>query len=49
MINLSKQDNEDKWKEIIEKVKELEYGTVLITVHDNEIKQLDITEKRRFG
>ncbi|MCM3227332.1 DUF2292 domain-containing protein [Terribacillus saccharophilus] len=49
MIDLSKQENEEKWEEIIEKVDDLQYGTVLITVHDNEIKQVDITEKKRFG
>ena len=49
MIDLSKPENEEKWEEIIEIVDELQYGTVLITVHDNEIKQVDITEKKRFG
>jgi hypothetical protein len=49
MIDLSKQESEEKWEEIIEKVDDLQYGTVLITVHDNEIKQVDITEKKRFG
>ncbi|MFS0562235.1 YezD family protein [Terribacillus sp. 179-K 1B1 HS] len=41
-------ENGEKWEEIIKKVDDLQYGTVLITVHDNEIKQADITEKIRF-
>ena len=38
---------------IIEKLREdvqkIQYGSVVITVHDGEITQVDITEKKRFA
>ena len=38
---------------IIEKLQEdvqkIQYGSVVITVHDGEITQVDITEKKRFS
>lgn len=35
-------------EEIIKALKGLEYGSVLITVHDTNIVQIDRTEKHRF-
>ena len=35
-------------RQIIRALEGLEYGTVLITVHDSQIVQIDRTEKRRF-
>jgi len=28
---------------------EIDYGTILITVHDGQITQIDATEKKRFN
>lgn len=39
---------DEVFKEIIENLKGLSYGTVSITVHNDEITQLDVTEKKRF-
>ncbi|MFC0472659.1 YezD family protein [Halalkalibacter kiskunsagensis] len=39
----------DKVSEIIDSLEHLEYGTVVITVHDSQITQIDVTEKKRFG
>lgn len=33
---------------MINKLRELEYGTVTVTVHDGEITQIESTEKKRF-
>ncbi len=33
---------------IREALERLRYGTIMLTVHDGRIVQLDITEKRRF-
>ncbi|MGG1481360.1 YezD family protein [Bacillus smithii] len=30
------------------KLSNLDYGSILITIHEGEITQLDITEKKRF-
>jgi len=40
--------DERKLQYILSKIQELEYGTVNITIHDNEITQIDSTEKKRF-
>ena len=34
---------------IISELKKLDYGSLVITVHDGDITQIDITEKRRFS
>jgi len=34
---------------ILTALKELEYGSVVITVHDGKITQIDTTEKKRFS
>lgn len=35
-------------KEIIEKIGNLKYGQIQITIHDSKIVQVDRIEKRRF-
>ncbi|MFC7441147.1 YezD family protein [Laceyella putida] len=35
-------------QQIIESLEGLQYGSVLITVHDSHIIQIDRTEKRRY-
>lgn len=40
--------DENKLHYILSTIQELEYGSVSITIHDNEITQVDSTEKRRF-
>ncbi|MFI9224449.1 DUF2292 domain-containing protein [Peribacillus castrilensis] len=37
-----------KIRHIISRLEDLQYGSVLITVHDGEITQVDTTEKKRF-
>ncbi|AZV60790.1 MULTISPECIES: YezD family protein [Peribacillus] len=37
-----------KIRHIISSLEDLQYGSVLITVHDGEITQVDTTEKKRF-
>jgi hypothetical protein len=34
---------------ILSSLKDMEYGSVIITVHDGIITQIDKTEKTRFG
>ena len=34
---------------ILSTLKDMEYGSVIITVHDGIITQIDKTEKTRFG
>lgn len=34
---------------ILSTLKSMEYGSVMITVHDGNITQIDKTEKTRFG
>jgi hypothetical protein len=41
--------NETKVQQIITALKKINYGSVLITIHDGEITQLDSTEKSRFS
>lgn len=39
----------DYWRDqVLEQINGLEYGSVLITVHDGRIVQIDRTDKRRF-
>ena len=45
---MKKQIDEDKIKYILSTINQLEYGCVVITVHDSDITQIDITEKKRF-
>ena len=39
---------ESKVEHIISSLKDLQYGSIVITVHDGEITQIDTTEKKRF-
>lgn len=39
---------EDVLNEIFTQLKNIKFGTVLITVHNNEITQLDVTTKKRY-
>ncbi|MGM0920328.1 MAG: YezD family protein [Bacillota bacterium] len=41
--------NESKVQQILTALKKINYGSVLITIHDGEITQLDSTEKSRFS
>ena len=34
---------------IVATLKTLEFGSIVITVHDGEITQIDTTEKKRFS
>jgi len=40
---------EGKWQYILSQIEKLEYGSILITVHADEITQIDVTEKKRFS
>ncbi|MBA9025109.1 YezD family protein [Peribacillus huizhouensis] len=40
--------DEIKLKYIISSLKNLEYGSLNITVHEGEITQIDVTDKKRF-
>ncbi|WLV25044.1 YezD family protein [Aciduricibacillus chroicocephali] len=40
--------DEKKLQYILSVIEELEYGAVSITIHENEITQIDSTEKKRF-
>ncbi len=40
--------NEKIWEEIKKQISEVKYGTVLITVHDSNIVQLETSKKIRF-
>jgi hypothetical protein len=40
--------NEAIFKDIKNMVKGLDYGTVIIKVHDSKIVQVEITQKKRF-
>lgn len=41
-------DEEKIWQIIKRQVEELKYGTVLITVHDGKITQIETSSKIRF-
>jgi hypothetical protein len=38
-----------KIADIVSSLKKLEYGTLVITVHDGEVTQIDLTEKKRYS
>ncbi|WP_075980431.1 YezD family protein [Bacillus massilinigeriensis] len=40
--------DQEKWNYILSMIKDIQFGSVLITVHDGEITQVDRTEKNRF-
>ncbi|MFS0820269.1 YezD family protein [Bacillus sp. 1P02SD] len=41
--------DESKVKHILSTLENLEFGSVVITVHNGEITQIDATEKKRFS
>ncbi|QDP41645.1 YezD family protein [Radiobacillus deserti] len=45
---MAKKD-ETKINHILETLRDLQYGSIVITVHDGEITQIDTTEKKRFS
>ena len=47
-VNSKKLINDSLIKEISGAVDTLEYGEVVIKVHNNKIIQIDVSEKRRF-
>jgi hypothetical protein len=47
-LNSKKLINDSLIKEISTAVETLEYGEVIIKVHNNKIIQIDVSEKRRF-
>ncbi|MDQ0219244.1 DUF2292 domain-containing protein [Peribacillus cavernae] len=44
MVNLS----EEKVQHILSALQKIEYGSLLITIHEGEITQVDSTVKNRF-
>ncbi|WP_200868689.1 YezD family protein [Bacillus cihuensis] len=40
--------DEIKLKYIVSSLKNLEFGSLNITVHEGEITQIDVTDKKRF-
>lgn len=43
-----KEESDVKIEHITSALKELEYGSIVITVHNGDITQIDTTEKKRF-
>ncbi|WP_453991393.1 YezD family protein [Bacillus nitroreducens] len=41
--------DESKVKHILSALENLEFGSIVITVHNGEITQIDATEKKRFA
>ncbi|MEH7235614.1 YezD family protein [Bacillus sp. JJ1562] len=41
--------DESKVKHILSTLENLEFGSIVITVHNGEITQIDATEKKRFS
>lgn len=41
--------DESKVKHILSTLEKLDFGSVVITVHNGEITQIDATEKKRFS
>lgn len=46
---MKKRIDEEKIKYILSNLNQLEFGSVVITVHDSDITQIDITQKKRFN
>ncbi|MBM7717487.1 YezD family protein [Siminovitchia sp. FSL H7-0308] len=40
---------ENAIEDIVSALKKMEYGSLVITVHDGEITQIDTTEKKRYN
>ena len=41
--------DDSKLDYILSELKKLNYGSLVITVHEGDITQIDITEKKRFS
>nr|WP_309100560.1 YezD family protein [Fredinandcohnia onubensis] len=41
--------DESKVKHILSTLEKLDFGSIVITVHNGEITQIDSTEKKRFS
>ena len=41
--------NASQKEHIVSTLRKIQYGSVVINVHNGEIKQIDTTEKRRFS
>lgn len=41
--------DEKKVSHILQALREMDYGSLVITVHNDEITQIDKTEKKRFS
>ncbi|WP_099363978.1 YezD family protein [Fredinandcohnia onubensis] len=41
--------DESKVKHILSTLEKLDFGSIVITVHNGEITQIDATEKKRFS
>ena len=39
---------EEKVEQILSSVQNLQFGSIVITIHDGEITQVETTEKKRF-
>lgn len=44
-----KSQEREKVEEIVDALEGLEFGSVIITVHEGVITQIDTTEKKRFA
>ncbi len=47
-LNIEKNDTVSVWKKIREQVESIGYGSVIITVHDGKITQVETSKKIRF-
>ncbi len=45
---MNKQMDEKVLKEIIKAIQQINYGEVVITIHDSKIVQIEKREKKRF-
>lgn len=41
--------NEEQVSNLIEQINGLQYGSVLVTIHDGKIVQIDRTERKRYS
>ena len=47
--SVTPEDHEKALQAIGEALATLNYGTIVLTVHDSRVVQLEVTEKKRFG
>lgn len=48
VMEMGKQLDDEKLKYIVSSINQIAYGSIVITVHEGDITQIDITEKKRF-